>query len=53
MEFTRIETVGLVLEAAHAGFKMMPVVLDNMGPDEILVEMQYSGICHTVSTQDY
>jgi Zn-dependent alcohol dehydrogenase len=44
-----METEGLVVEESHAGFRRMPVTLDNMRPDEVLVEMKYSGICHTVS----
>ncbi|KAF1810053.1 NAD(P)-binding protein [Eremomyces bilateralis CBS 781.70] len=47
MEFTPIETEGLVMEELNSGFKHMPVVLDDMRPDEVLVEMKYTGICHT------
>ncbi|CAH0058117.1 unnamed protein product [Clonostachys solani] len=42
-----LQTRGLVTEASKAGYKLMPVVLDDMRPDEVLVEMKYSGICHT------
>ncbi|KAF9891712.1 hypothetical protein FE257_003724 [Aspergillus nanangensis] len=47
MEFNAFETEGIVVEQAGSGFKRMPVILHNMRPDEILVEMKYSGICHT------
>ncbi|OIW30444.1 NAD(P)-binding protein [Coniochaeta ligniaria NRRL 30616] len=42
-----LETEGLVTESSKAGFKLMPVILDDMRSDEVLVEMKYSGICHT------
>ncbi len=29
-------------------FEMTPIVINDLRPDEILVEMKYSGICHTV-----
>lgn len=44
-----LETEGLVVESSNDGFKLMPVTLDDMRSDEVLVEMKYSGICHTVS----
>ena len=44
-----LKTEGLVVERPNSGFKLMPVVLENMRSDEVLVEMKYSGICHTVS----
>ncbi|KAH8892174.1 NAD(P)-binding protein [Thozetella sp. PMI_491] len=47
MEFTTIETEGLVVEEPGSGFKLLPVSLHDMKQDEILVEMKYSGICHT------
>ena len=42
-------TEGLVVEESRRGFRFMPVMIDDMRPDDVLVEMQYSGICHTVS----
>ncbi|KAF9880812.1 hypothetical protein CkaCkLH20_01854 [Colletotrichum karsti] len=42
-----IETVAYVVEEVHADFKLVPVILDEIRPDEVLVEMKYSGICHT------
>lgn len=44
-----LETEALVVEAAGGGFKRQPVVVKDMRPDEVLVEMLYTGICHTVS----
>ncbi|CAK7199366.1 hypothetical protein SEUCBS139899_002044 [Sporothrix eucalyptigena] len=42
-----ITTEGLVVEAAGADFTMKPIELVDMNDDEVLVEMKYSGICHT------
>lgn len=50
MNFTPLQTEGIVLQGPTTGFEMMPVILDNMRPDELLVEMKYTGICHTVSS---
>ncbi|CAI6100784.1 unnamed protein product [Clonostachys chloroleuca] len=47
MDALPLQTRGLVTEASKAGYKLMPVTLDDMRPDELLVEMKYSGICHT------
>ena len=44
-----IETEALVVEDAGSGFKRKPVTILDMQPDEVLVEMKYTGICHTVS----
>ncbi|KAF2499009.1 AreB protein [Lophium mytilinum] len=30
-----------------ADFELTPIILDEVRPDEVLVEMKYSGICHT------
>lgn len=51
MEFP-IKTEALVVEKAGADFVMAPIILGEMGPDEVLVEMKYSGICHTVSNSE-
>ena len=45
---TNIETVALVVDKPGAGFKLTPVVFDEVRDDEYLVEMLYTGICHTV-----
>jgi hypothetical protein len=39
-----------VVEKPGAKFKMMPVVFDQVRSDEYLIEMLFSGICHTVCT---
>ncbi|KAH9900279.1 GroES-like protein [Xylariomycetidae sp. FL2044] len=45
--FKDIETVALVVNQAKEDFKLVPIILDEVRPDEFLVEMHYSGICHT------
>lgn len=40
-----IETVGYVVEEVNADFKLVPVILDEVRPNEVLVEMKYSGVC--------
>lgn len=46
---TNIETEAFVVDSPNAPFKLTPIILDEMREDEFLVEMKYSGICHTVS----
>jgi hypothetical protein len=46
---TNIHTEALVVQEPGGEFVMKPVILDEVRSDEVLVEMQYSGICHTVS----
>ncbi|OHW93768.1 alcohol dehydrogenase [Colletotrichum incanum] len=41
------ETEAYVVEHVKANFKLLPVVLDEVRPDEVLVDMNYSGVCHT------
>jgi Zn-dependent alcohol dehydrogenase len=48
---TNIETEAFVVDAPNAPFTLTPIILDEMCKDEFLIEMKYSGICHTVSTQ--
>lgn len=43
-----LQTKALVVQEPKAGFEMTDIMLDEVRPDEILVEMKYSGICHTV-----
>lgn len=45
---TNIEAVALVVDKPGGAFKLKPVVFDEIRDDEFLVEMLYSGICHTV-----
>lgn len=42
------KTEGLVVQAAKADFILEPITLDEVRSDEVLVEMKFSGICHTV-----
>ncbi|KAF6834622.1 putative alcohol dehydrogenase [Colletotrichum musicola] len=42
-----IETVAYVVEEVNAPFKLVPIILDEIRPNEVLVEMKYSGVCHT------
>ncbi|KAF3808855.1 Aryl-alcohol dehydrogenase [Colletotrichum gloeosporioides] len=46
-DLKNIETVGYVVEEVNADFKLVPVILDEIRPNEVLVEMKYSGVCHT------
>lgn len=49
MSLTNIETEAFVVTEPKAPFKLTPISLDEVRGNEILVEMKYSGICHTVS----
>lgn len=44
-----LETEALVVHGVGEGFKREAVLVKEMRPDEVLVEMMYTGICHTVS----
>lgn len=44
-----IPTKALVVEHAGAPFKLTDIILDEVREDELLVEMMYTGICHSVS----
>ncbi|KAK7190637.1 Aryl-alcohol dehydrogenase 2 [Paraphaeosphaeria sporulosa] len=46
-DLKNIKTKALVVKEAKADFKMQEVVLDEIRENEVLVEMKYSGICHT------
>lgn len=41
-------TRAYVLEKPNAPFVLRDVVLDELQPTEVLVEMKYTGLCHTV-----
>lgn len=41
-------TLAYVLEKANAPFVLRDVVLDELQPSEVLVEIKYTGLCHTV-----
>ena len=45
--FKNIKTTALVVDAPKADFKLETVYLDEVRGDEILIDMKYSGICHT------
>ncbi|PCH05440.1 hypothetical protein PENOC_028970 [Penicillium occitanis (nom. inval.)] len=40
-------TLAYVLEKANAPFVLRDVVLDELQPSEVLVEIRYTGLCHT------
>ncbi|KAK5273678.1 hypothetical protein LTR99_007751 [Exophiala xenobiotica] len=42
-----VHTEALVVDSPKADFVMKPIVLNDMREDELLVEMTYTGICHT------
>ncbi|KAF7556517.1 hypothetical protein G7Z17_g1375 [Cylindrodendrum hubeiense] len=44
---TNIATEALVIGKPGDKFEMTPIILDEVRSDEVLVEMKYSGICHT------
>ncbi|KAH6990023.1 chaperonin 10-like protein [Ilyonectria destructans] len=44
---TNITTEALVIGKPGDKFEMKPIILDEVRSDEVLVEMKYSGICHT------
>lgn len=43
-----LETEALVVNGVGDDFEMTPIVIQDLRPDEVLVEMKYSGVCHTV-----
>ena len=43
------QTEAFVVEKAKDDFQLRKVTMGPIRPDEVLVEMKYSGICHTVS----
>ncbi|KAK4175806.1 chaperonin 10-like protein [Triangularia setosa] len=42
-----IETEALLVPSPGSRFTITPVLIQNLRPDELLVEIQYSGLCHT------
>lgn len=44
----KIETSALVVEEEGGDFVLRKIVLDGVREDELLVEMAYSGVCHSV-----
>lgn len=47
--YKNIRTKALVVAKPKADFELQEVVYDEVREDEYLIEMKYSGICHTVS----
>lgn len=45
-----IETEAYVVDKLNADFELVPIVLDEIRPNEVLVEMKYSGVCMSNST---
>jgi D-arabinose 1-dehydrogenase-like Zn-dependent alcohol dehydrogenase len=45
-----IRTKALVVEAPGSPFVLRNIVLDEVRDDEVLIEMKYTGLCHTVSS---
>jgi Zn-dependent alcohol dehydrogenase len=43
-----IETIAYVCHGPKEDFKLENIVLDDIQDNEVLVDMKYSGICHTV-----
>lgn len=44
-----IECIAFVVEEEKAGFTLKNIFLDEVRENEYLIEMKYSGICHTVN----
>lgn len=49
MSTTNIETEAIIVAKPGEDFKLTPIILDEVRGNEVLIEMKYSGICHTVS----
>jgi Zn-dependent alcohol dehydrogenase len=45
----QIPTTAFVVEKPGAPFTLQEVILDEVRSNEVLVEMKYTGLCHTVS----
>lgn len=48
----QIPTKAFVVDAPKAPFVLKDVVLDGVRDNEVLVEMKYTGLCHTVCSVD-
>lgn len=51
-QYKNVKTQALVVTEAKADFKLETVYLDEVRGDEILIDMKFSGICHTVRHYD-
>lgn len=45
--FANIRTEAVIVTEPKADFELQDIILDEVRPDEVLIEMKYSGICHT------
>ena len=45
-----IETIAYVVHEYNKDFKLESIILDDIQDNELLVDMKYSGICHTVTS---
>lgn len=48
VEFGKVSTKAFVVDELGAPFKLQDIILDELHADEVLVEIKYTGICHTV-----
>jgi len=48
-KFENIETLAFVVQEPKADFTLVPIILDEIRADEVLVDMSYSGICKSLS----
>lgn len=46
-----IQTKAYVVARQDDPFVLRDIVLDEVQPEEVLVEVQYTGLCHTVGMQ--
>lgn len=49
----KILTKALVVEKPGAPFVLQDVILDDIRSNEVLVDIKYAGLCHTVRTSHY
>ena len=47
-----IETIAYVVHGPKQGFTLEDIILTGMQDNELLIDMKYSGICHTVSSRN-
>lgn len=45
-----IETIAYVVHKEKEDWKLEDIVLSDIQDNELLIDMKYSGICHTVSS---
>lgn len=50
---SNIETIGWVVHEPKQDFKLEELVVEAPRDDELLIDMKFSGICHTVSISVY